>query len=580
MKNNAREYKVATYTKEEQRSLGAFYTPLILADLIARLLDPLCPASKDSTLCVMDPAMGDGVLLQSFAKVAQKRKRTYHLVGVDIDNRAIDRSTRIFEKDKEKCVFINTDALYPLESSNPSDGWNDLSKKHFPSGIDIIVSNPPWGASLDKYSNLAKDFETATGQFDIYDLFIETIVANLNEGGVYGIILPDSIFNQEHILSRKILLSKTAIKGIIRLGEGFFQDVNTAVSIVYGIKKPNPRSNTLCAHINNVDKKAILLGDLDIYRHIKEKSTKITNQQMILSNYSFIVDVSSKDMPLLTRLKSNDVLGKYVFCQRGVELSKNGYVVRCVHCKQFFPLPKGKSGHIQCPHCKEDMQITNTGQTCIISNKQQEGYLPLIVGEDISRYTLSSRRYIKTDVQGINYKPLSIYKSPKVLVRKTGVGISVGIDYQDCLVNQVVYLMKPKEGINSLITAEIICAILCSRLLTYVIIKEKGSIGWTSNPYLSQTDVKMLPFPKLDYKDERTISALKRITELVRENVQRNDYLSLAIDAEIEYLIAYLYHMSIEDYRIIMDSISQVEQMIPFKRLLNVKLSDIFSNGI
>ena len=107
MKNNAREYKVATYTKEEQRSLGAFYTPLILADLIARLLEPLCPASKDSTLCVMDPAMGDGVLLQSFAKVAQKRKRTYHLVGVDIDNKAIDRSTRIFEKDKEKCVFIN-----------------------------------------------------------------------------------------------------------------------------------------------------------------------------------------------------------------------------------------------------------------------------------------------------------------------------------------------------------------------------------------------------------------------------------------------------------------------------------------
>ena len=90
----------------------------------------------------------------------------------------------------------------------------------------------------------------------------------------------------------------------------------------------------------------------------------------------------------------------------------------------------------------------------------------------------------------------------------------------------------------------------------------------------------MLPFPKLDYNDERTISALKRITELVRENAQRNNCISLAVDAEIECLIAYLYHMSIEDYRIIMDSISQVEQMIPFKRLLNVKLSDIFSNGI
>ena len=572
--------KVAIYTKEEQRLLGAFYTPLILADLIARLLEPLCSVSKDTSVCVMDPAMGDGALLQSFAQVAQKRKRIYNLVGIDIDNRAIERSTRIFEKDKDKCAFVNTDAIYPLESSIPADGWKDLSKMYFPAGIDIIVSNPPWGASLDKYSNLTKDFETATGQFDIYDLFIETIVTNLKEGGVYGIILPDSIFNQEHTLSRKILLSQTAIKGIIRLGEGFFHDVNTAVSIIYGIKKPNPTSKALCAHVSNDDKKAILSGDLDVYRLIKEKSTKITNRQMILSNYSFIVDISSEDMPLLTKLESNDALGNYVFCQRGVELSKNGYVLQCAHCKQHFPKPKEKLGHVQCPHCKKTMPITNAIQTCIISSKQKEGCLPLIVGEDIGRYAVSASRYIKTKVQGINYKSMSIYESPKVLVRKTGVGISAGIDYQNCLVNQVVYLMKPKEEVSTLITAELICSILCSRLITYVIIKKKGSIGWTSNPYLSQTDVKMLPFPKLDYNDERTISALKRITELVRENVQRNDCLSLAVDAEIEYLIAYLYHMSIEDYRIIMDSISQVEQMIPFKRLLNVKLSDIFSNGI
>lgn len=38
--------KVAIYTKEEQRSLGAFYTPLIHADLIARPFEPLCPAAN------------------------------------------------------------------------------------------------------------------------------------------------------------------------------------------------------------------------------------------------------------------------------------------------------------------------------------------------------------------------------------------------------------------------------------------------------------------------------------------------------------------------------------------------------
>ena len=148
------------------------------------------------------------------------------------------------------------------------------------------------------------------------------------------------------------------------------------------------------------------------------------------------------------------------------------------------------------------------------------------------------------------------------------------------MTNQVVYIIKPKETINPLITAEVMIAVLCSRLITYVIIKEKGSIGWTSNPYLSQKDVYTLPFPRLDFGDNKTIAALKKITELVREYSQLNKNVPQTIDAEIEKNIAYLFGIGKNEYEIVFKTISQVEQMIPFSRLLNIKTEDIFQDGI
>ena len=209
--------------KERKKALGAFYTPQVLSDLLAKLLVPLCEKTNDSHITALDPATGDGILLESFEKIAKKHKIGIKLIGIDIDKRAINSSKKRFEGCESEYVFINTDALYPLDNSIPSKGWDALIKKYFPDGIDLIVSNPPWGADISNYASLHHDFKTAIGQFDIYDLFIETIIENLRQDGIYGIIVPDSIYCQEHKKIREILLTRTTVKGIIRLGEGFFQ---------------------------------------------------------------------------------------------------------------------------------------------------------------------------------------------------------------------------------------------------------------------------------------------------------------------------------------------------------------------
>jgi len=567
-----------SHTKERKKELGAFYTPDILADLLARMVLSLCKLSKNTSITSLDPAMGDGVLLKFLLQHTQKRGFENKLIGIDIDEIAITSSNKRFcNKD---CQFIHTDALYPLGCSTPSDGWKIFSKKYLPNGVDIIVSNPPWGANIEQYTSIAKDFNSAIGQFDIYDLFIETIIANLKEGGVYGIIVPDSIYNQEHYATRKLLLSSTTLKGIIRLGEGFFSDVNFAVSIIYGIKKKPTTHSVACAHLTNSDKKAILSGESSIYNIVKKRSIKVPVKRMFSSDYSFTVDVSADDIPILSKLRKYDTLSSFISCKRGVELSKRGYVLQCLNCMKWFPEPRRASSLTKCPHCGCDVVIEDATRNCIISAEKKSESEPLIVGEDIGRYIVSVNRYIAQNISGIKYKPFSMYKGPKVVVRKTGVGLSAGIDYTDSYVNQVVYIIKPKETVESLITTEVISAFLCSRILTYVIIKEKGSIGWTSNPYLSQKDVETLPFPIIDYNDEKSVLALQTITNLVQSYIKDAKVLPLKIDAEIEKNVAYLYKINQKEYKTIMSTISQVEQMIPFSRLLNIKTEDIFRDGI
>lgn len=569
-----------TYSKEKKKALGAFYTPQILSDLLARLLLPLCKISGDSSITALDPATGDSILLQSVAEVAQRKKLDLRLIGIDVDNKAIKASKKKFEAFPNNCVFINTDAIYPYSSSVPSKGWNTLVQRYIPNGIDLIVSNPPWGVDLSKYDYLARDFKTAIGQFDIYDIFIETILSNLNENGVYGIIVPDSIFCQEHQKTRELLLTQSVIKGIIRLGEGFFPDVNFAVSIIYGIKKSSTTYNVLCSHLSNSDRKMIMAGTSEIYKIVKEKTIKVPAKQMILSDYIFTVDVSQDDAALLKKMRQCDSIKTYATCQRGIELSKKGLIMQCSECGKWFPVPRKKKESTTCPHCNSNVSVAKAKHDCIITSKKRVNYTPLLAGEDIGRFVISTGKYIKNNVQGINYKSNSLYEGTKVVVRKTGVGITAGIDYNNSFTNQVVYILKPKSSSNPLVTAEVIAAVLCSRLLTYVIIKEKGSIGWTSNPYLSQKDVCSLPFPRLNFDDKKTVNALNRITELVRQYAQTCMNIPTAVDAEIEKHIADLYNLGQKEYSEILKTIGQVEQMIPFSRLMNINSEDIFQNGL
>lgn len=549
-----------------KKKFGAFYTPIILADLLSKRMFNVARDMKLNNLYVMDPAIGEGSLIKSLIKVSANYKINLTIIGIDINKEAIDKSKKAIQDYGSNCNFINTDALYPFGKGHV-EGWEYMKSKLFPEGINFVISNPPWGADLSGYKDLKDNFEVAKGQFDIYDLFIETIIDNLSDGGVYGIIVPDSIYNQEHYPIRKKLLEETTLYYIYRLGESFFNGVNTSISIIIGRKsKANKRHSVSCFHLNSEDRDSATNDFAFLDKLSKKKANKILQLQMIQSNYSFILDIQKEEFKLFELFdKADSHLCDFVKSIRGAEISKKGIIVKCPSCDKWFPSPNLKNKKkYKCPNCHRVVDFTQAKRTNIITDFSSNNNTGIIVGEDIYRYFTKVSKQIELGYPGINYKNPDIYKGSKILIRKTGVGITAGIDRTGSYTNQVVYIVKRKDTCPSYITNEFILAVLCSRAMTYFYIKKYGSTEWRSHPYITQKALDNLPFPPVNNKN---ISTINKITDKVKRIDNVN--IDCRTDIEIESLIARVWGLDKSSYRIIFKELQSVQPLIPFKRLLS-----------
>ncbi len=205
------------------------------------------------------------------------------------------------------------------------------------------------------------------------------------------------------------------------------------------------------------------------------------------------------------------------------------------------------------------------------------------MGEDLYRFTSISKSWINTLKEGINYKDLKIYNGDKILVRKTGVGITASLDYENAVTNQVVYILRLKPAVEKMLSLEFVLAVLNSRAMTYYLIKKFGENEWKSHPYLTQTTLVNLPFPKIDFNSENVKDLINRVTEIVRGEVSQSKEKNITRtnDLFIERVVAYFFKLNQTDYKSIFDTLSSSEQLIPIKRLLNCSTKEIFNiNGI
>lgn len=543
---------------------GSFYSPSNLSSYVASKMFPLLP--KKRLLTILDPAVGDGALLFAFQPLVKVQNVLF--VGVDINDEAVENtSLRMIRQELRSHIFY-TDALSPY-NLDIHKGWNRIKERLHIKSFDAIISNPPWGAEFD--SSSVDSLSTAIGQYDIYDLFLEISIDLLSDGGVYGFIIPDSIYRKEHYAIRKKLLSETSVKFIARIGEFIFDGVNTSVSVIVGTKcKPSKNSVCNCVHFPNSVTKRIASNQLSFFEAEKGLAHSCKQQFFIDSDFALTIDITQSDVSIFSFLDSFPHLNQFIQSQRGVELSKKGNVIRCPNCLKWMPIPKKKDGLLKCSHCQNGFSLENISSEAIISSCFPDNIdaPKFLAGEDLGRYTYRSKSHILLNYDGINYKDSDLYRQPKILVRKTGVGITAVLDYDNHYVNQVVYVLT-RKNIAIHIPLEFFIAAINSRITTYYIIKKFGSANWCTHPYLSQSMVGELPMPNFSDFSEGNWESVRKITSLV-EMVCKENHISNDVDIEIEKELVGLYNIPKDAFLDMISTIESVEQLVPFKRLLYI----------
>jgi type I restriction-modification system DNA methylase subunit len=157
------------------RKYGVVYTPHKLAKFVSQLLIEEGNFSDMNESKVLDPACGEGALLDAMSACMGENGIYY---GIDIDADIIEKNMRDFEG---RVRFVSDDFILPKDTSDPVGYWKERI-----GAVHYIIANPPWSSDkLYEKEDLKKaGYILTEGQYDNYVLFIELCLKLVEENGV------------------------------------------------------------------------------------------------------------------------------------------------------------------------------------------------------------------------------------------------------------------------------------------------------------------------------------------------------------------------------------------------------------
>ena len=616
---------------QARRKAGIYYTPRSIVEYIVRVtlgqrLATCQTPEEVATLRILDPAVGSGsflikafdILKEWYDRYASRlsgefsgsaifkgrdivldgiehRILSNNLYGVDVDPQAAEIASvnlmlRGLQKGERlpKIVGQNIRIANSLVSCSEEElnryfrgslvtpiSWErDFRDVFRDGGFDIVVGNPPWGADLsDIRSYVEQTYNLAKGQYDSYELFIELSKRILKDGGVWGFVVPDSIFKPEHTRLREFLCKNFQIEKIIKLGEGFFENVyRSSVIVVFTKKIPDPDHYVMCLTLLKRDRVQVREeDDIDLVLLEKERAIPIAQRRFIEDpEYAFDIASADPDRIIMSKMESRSVnWSDLLDTWRGIEFSEQGSVVQCPNCFNWDTQPRKRKGVFRqkkCKHCGHTYSVDRAlaVETIVSDSKKGRNYKPFIDGEGVNRYYVSKKRFVDTDKKGINYKTTDIYRGDKLLVRKTGVGIYATIDRSDAYVPQAVFMFKLKKDLSSRkmpYKLEYFLGVLNSRLMLYYYFKKFGELEWKSFPYLTQRTIQQLPVHSIDFKNPRETRLHDRISRLVDAALQKNSPIDRDLDLKIEEAVMELYGITPEEKMRVWDGLGSVQKL-------------------
>ena len=176
--NDRAEHRYAAVSPEKAH--GATYTPTLLADFVAKQLAAAVHAQRDAVLRILDPAVGDAVLLASLVRALRARGLSRICVhGFDTNPVALAEAATRFAREFP-------DLTPTLEQRDFLDDQPDAQR------FDAVIANPPYVRTqvlgAPRAQQLARRYGL-TGRVDLYYAFLLAISRVLAPDGTLGIIV-------------------------------------------------------------------------------------------------------------------------------------------------------------------------------------------------------------------------------------------------------------------------------------------------------------------------------------------------------------------------------------------------------
>lgn len=455
-------------------------------------------------------------------------------------------------------------------------------------GFDVVTGNPPWGRNSDYLSLLHLDLYKNIVDEDNSEFFILLGMSVLKENGIEGEVLPDTLMNPSKQKIRRHIISNFYLRAFGNIGPDWFSTdvrMSTILWICVNHHSGGKSYNIQNLVLSDELRRKCISGEVKLSDAVRKYSQVIPSAQ-ILSHESALIKtfVGNEDIDILKKMRDRSIrLGDLTERGRGVELNKQGLVVQCTHCLKWNSPPKmsedGLFGKKNCQFCEKPIIINSQSDNIKYLVQDDPNAIPghykrlYIDGDQIGRYGNREYKYIDISAEGVNYKPESLYKSPKILLRQAGVGIKAIYDDKECYCPQSVYVYRVVEsykdnGVDELV----VLGILLSRIFHYYLFKEFGEID-SAKAFvkLTHTRIEGLPFPKIEFCNDLELKRLKYLVSKL-DGQSLDDIPFGSIDWEVEGIVSRFFGIEANDIPRIINEFSKVHE--------NGTLLGLFSNGV
>ena len=548
-----------TYEKiiphSQRKIMGEFFTPVNIVNSILKSVG-YTTQNDINDKKLIDLSCGSGSFLVKAAEVLSNKLNTQskltfekakeiiekmkiNIFGIDINPIAciLCQINLYFILLNYFDIIFEHDKLYTIPIFNIFN--KDALKFEINEKYDFVVGNPPYlfiRAIPEERRKLIEELPLITnkGQYDYYQIFIEIGIKILKKQGKLGYIVPDSLLALSNRKSlRKYIFSNTMIKEIVVVGSGFKDPVVSSIIIVLQKELSGEK------RLNN---KILIKENLEN----NPRENLLLQKDMPEWDYKYLIHLNQMDINILKHLNSKfpklkslmDDSKFSISINRGVELGKDGKVIFCNQCKKYFPLPKS---NLICIKCGAGMNSKNIDKIIVdtLPEDSEDTYELFIYS--LNRYSVKEYKYIKMNVDGINYKDLNNYLN-RIVIRQLSQENHICAAYEEkALSSQSVYNVKihksPIEEFNHFY----ILGLLNSQLLSYYFLKTFGSYKLLF-PRILIEKLKTLPIKVPLTQNEREFS------NLIKENVKKIIYFKpknknqlFQVQNQIDYLVNKLY---------------------------------------